>query len=588
MVLPTAQSPLIEPPGVSGGTAPVGGGDMFGPADHPNVYLNQRELDSLLLAALAGEEPIRSQLSRVIAQAHRASPPDPNVPSMVYQGTNSTAYRAAFEPDAYQALFSAIAAQFPSLLPSNDRDLLLANARDFLVSWARHSLPQNSVRQFCTNNECPVFGVGLSLSVGMVEFVGAYDLIHDSGVLSPTDHAEIRAWLNRAYDLVREATFIWGGGPAEGGPASCHRFSNHATTHIAAMAAIGYVLGDEAKVTEVLEGPSLRYNWSTLLRDTIYIQGDPVLGCDAGRGIPTFTGESYDRYRHFDVPGIVNDPNGDPSTWNDSNRGYGYSLGAFSSLGAVAEMALRHGRDLYRASASSGESLELPGEYYAYYKAVGGTGDYIITPSGYQGESTYTGEVMRDGSAGTFEWLSKRYHQNANITRALDPYDMLSVRRRFFDTRFFGRYYDPLRLSWDFHFDGVSEGWELVDPGQVSDSGVSDGRVWLENVGSDPAIRIRDLFLAASKYSTLFVRMRISGPGGARGMGEFSWQTSTGETGSVQFAHFVDGAFHDYRVSLSGQPTWNAPGARVVLVRFDPVSSPGLDVEIESIQLEVR
>jgi len=586
----TPQSALSEPESFA--MDPIAGPSSSGlsSSPHPNLILNQNEIDGMLGAILLGEQPITSQFNTARQAATLQSPPNPDVPSTVYQGTNHKAFRSNFDPDTRAALFSAITTRFPALITTAERELLLENVRDYLVAWARHSLQVSSINEICASNECLRFETPLSISVGLVYYIAAYDLIFDEAVLSETDHAEIRTWLERLYSLLREGTFIWGGGPAAGGPALCHRYSNHASHHIAAMAAIGYILEDAAKIEESLEGSQLEYNWSTLLRDQIYIEGQPVIGCDAGNGLPVFTGQIYDRYRHFDVPGIVNDPNGDPNLWNDSNRSYGYSQISLLNLSFVAEMALHRGRDLYRAKAQTGESLDLAGQYLAYFKSVFGHGRLVLTPTGYPGEASYTGEILNDGHNGTFELLASRYHQDADITRALEPYDLLGINRSFFDVRFFGRYYDALRLAWNFHIDDISEGWEMIDAAQFDASGVAGGKLFFSSVGKDPAIHISDLFLAAERYRTLVLRMRVSNPSlhVVDLTSEFHWQTEAGQSGGVAFAYVADGNVREYRIALAGFPTWNSPGNRVVELRLDPVSDSGLDVEIESIVLDVN
>jgi len=587
---PTPASSLVEPTTLASLNSSTSESDGVSGGSHPNLFLNQREIEGILMSVLANEQPISAHLDAVIRSAHLASAPDPDVPSMVYQGTNHNAFRAAFDPDMFRALTSAIAAQFPSLLPPGDREVIVANVRDYLVAWARHSITVTSLNEICASGECALLEAPLSFSVGMFSYIAAYDLVFDDPLLSETDHLEIRAWLERLYSLIRDGTDIWGGGPAFGGPSLCHRYSNHASRHIGAMAGIGYVLNDASKIQEALSNTNLNYSWSSLLRDSLYIEGDPVLGCDASLGLPTFTGEVIDRYRHRDVPGIQNDPDGDPSDWSDANRGLGYSLITMENLGYVAEMALHRGRDLFRASAVSGESLDLPGRYFSYFKQTFGTGRVIIEPTGYMGEISYTGEILSNSHSWLFEWLSDRYHQDADITRGLEPYEMLGVPRNAFNVLFFGRYYDSLRLAWNYHFDDVSEGWEFSDTSQVAQGAVENGMLSFESSGPDPALRIGDLFIDSERFASLVIRMRVTDLEGSSvdRVSEFAWQTSTGVGGSVGFMHQSDGVLREYRISLAGFPTWSQPGTRIVELRFDPVREPGLRVEIDAIILEVE
>jgi hypothetical protein len=427
--------------------------------------------------------------------------------------------------------------------------------------------------------------------------VGALDMLAGSPVLGAEDRAQIRAWLERVHGLIREATFLWVSGPRNGGPQTCHRFSNHATFHVAALASIGYALGDEGRVEEAIDRGRLPYTWSTLLRDAIYMDGDDVLGCDAAQRLPTYRGEVYDRYRSFDTPPARNDPAGDPRSWNDRNRGYGYSTLSALNLALVAELALHHGRDLYRARARSGESVDLPARYLSHYKELAGAKRALIVRTGYPGEETYLGQIVKDGDNPFYELLSVRYHQPVSIIRALRPYDTTGVPRLWFEPLFFGRVYTRDQLDFAFDLDDMSEGWQPADPADFAEAAVRDGSLRFLAASERPTLVLPDLELDPAAYDTLVVRMRVQAqsllapsaervecalawshtdPRGAADLQRVSWQT------------VADGMLREQRIPLDGGSGWGERAGPVRQLRLEPTSRPGLRVEIEDMRLERR
>jgi hypothetical protein len=462
------------------------------------------------------------------------------------------------------------------------------------VSWARHSLVEvRSLEQLCAAGECQRLNAGLALSVGIPHYLAALDALAGTPALDARDRAEIRVWLERVDALIREATFLWTSGPRAGGPPTCHRFSNHATFHIAALAAIGYALGDERRVTEAIDRGPLPYTWSTLLRDAIYMDGDDVLGCDAARRIPTYRGEVYDRYRSFDGPRVANDPNGDPRAWKDSNRGYGYSTLSALNLALVAELALHHGRDLYRARSRSGESVDLPARYLSHYKQLVGPRRGLIVPSGYPGEQTYLGQIVKDTDNWLYELLAERYHQPISITRALVPYDAAGIPRTWFEPLFFGRMYTPGDLEFDFALDGIAEGWQPEDPGAFASARVSGGALHFRSAAKHPALLLRDLELDPSAYDTLVVRMRVQPESGTaqRTEATLAWSRDPRDRSDEQriaWQVIADGEAREYRMPLDSVGDGSERRDPVRQLRLEPVDRPGLRVEIEYVRLERR
>lgn len=574
---------------------------------YPNLFHNQRELQDLKEKINAGREPYLIQYAVVATRAEQAVVPDPGDPSTVYGGRNVNDLRMVMQPQAKGAIYNALVYAL-GVDSEPERMEAAQKVHDFLLAWALNSLVGvSSISDLCTAGGCERYSTGLQLAVGVLPYVAAYDLVIGSGLLSTSDHAAIEAWLRKVHRLVRETTFLWVAGPSGGGPVLCHRRSNHTSKHISTMAAIGLVLRDAGIAKEALTGTPyepgedpIPYYWTALLADQIYMQGQPSIGCDPSN--PTHTGEVVDRYRHFDDPGVYNDPSAPPASWNDANRGYGYSLLTTGALAHVAEMVLHFGgaelpgfppsgigRDLYRVSGPSGERIARAGKYLAYYKQVSGPGWRTLIPStGYPGESSYVNEISKDAHSAVFEVLSERYHHRWGITRALRPYDRNGVARRFFDPVQFGKVYDPEELAWEFHLDGIRDGWGWRDAAQVTSQFIRGGRFRFDVVQGDPALEQKWLWFSANEYDTLVVRMRVTPLPGSLALPEplvtqAFWQNWQGAQGKLSLNYVDDGQVHEYSFPLDSHSAWSGT---IKSLRFDPVNRPGARVDLYAIRLQ--
>ena len=574
------------------------------PPPHPNLFYNQRELLDIRNKVVGSRAPYAIQYKQLRARAQSASVPNPDIPDSVYRGRNIKAFRNQMEPQAQGAIANALVYALAVDGPQ-DRDDAADKVRRFLLAWARHSLSDvTTINDLCTAGDCNRFDTGLMLAVGGLPYVGAYDLVLASGVLSDADRQAIGGWLRKVYGLTRAGTFLWNGGPPDG-PKLCHRRSNHTAHHIALMAGIGFVLGDSGYALEAITGKPFRqgeqsipYHFDSLLADQIYIQGQPSIGCDGNQ--PTFTGEIVDRYRHLDKAGVDNKPDQDPSSWDDSNRGFGYSLITAGYLGYIAEMARHFGgsdfanfapsrnRDLFRQAASNGERLDLPARYLARYKELTGPGHKLIPPSSEPGASSYVNEVMKDGYNGLFEWMSARYHHDALITRALKTYDRAGIARAFFDPLVFGRVYDPQELAFEFHLDGIGDGWTpRGGAAQLSAYQITGGQVSLRTTGADPGLELRGLNLPASDYSAIAVRMRVTAdastpPNVGLKVTQVFWNSKPAGPGEFGTLYNDDGQMREIVFQVATRAQWTGT---ITSLRFDPVNQVGLGVEIESIRL---
>ncbi len=398
---------------------------------HPNLYFNTAELNEYRARVQAKEEPIRTHFAQLIASARSLNTTN------VYEGTNTDEFRRVITAQPERAL---AAAMMPYLVPNvaeAEAASLQKRARDFLVLWASRSLPSPNIGDYCRAGECLQEESGLSIGIQIPAYVAAYDLLYDSGALSASDHRVIQDWLSKTYRILRDNTYLWSQRQV------VQVFSNHSTAHIAAMASIAYILEQPGQLAESIDGTKLGccsplpYSWKSLVRDAIYLAGQPRLGADLKTPSPTATGEVFDGNRHFD-PGALNACNANPATANNSRRGYGYSLLTLGNLAMVAEMSLHRGEDLYAYTAPSGESLLLPARFQGKVKLDNGPGDKIICAND-PGSQRYRGELLRDVYNPILELVNVRYPGQAEIEPALGAYDAQQTLRRWFWPIFFGK-----------------------------------------------------------------------------------------------------------------------------------------------------
>jgi hypothetical protein len=105
--------------------------------------------------------------------------------------------------------------------------------------------------------------------------------------------------------------------------------------------------------------------------------------------------------------------------------------------------------------------------------------------------------------------------------------------------------------------------------------------------GSDPAFFSPPLQAAAGNFSALELRMRIGTEAGRafEDRAQLFWRTRQlpeSEATSVRIPVRADGAWHDYRVALAGNPRWRGVVTRL---RLDPCSRPGVEVALDSVRL---
>ncbi|MBI2055893.1 MAG: alginate lyase family protein [Candidatus Sungbacteria bacterium] len=529
---------------------------------HPNLFFNQREIDDIKTKINQKREPWMGSFSRMKAgEDNYTAAPD------VYDGTDVNQYLAKFEQkDAPHAARNA-------LLYVLTNDKKYANrAKEFLVAWASGSLHQiNSHDDFADVPPQKRYNAGLRLSNGFINFSNVYDLIYNADILSPEDHIVIQSWLRKGHQLIKESVSYWIQN------VSCHTYSNHQTAHIAGLAVIGFVLNDPQLFNEAIEGTTIPINWKTLMSKAIYMRGEPSAGCDKN---PTFEGEVFDRYRHYDAPG--SDP------WANLNRGYGYSLFSTSRLTAVAEAALHNGIDLYQYRAPQGEQLLLPGVYYSYYLNKFSPTPQLIKTTGYEGENGYIDEVTGIGHYSAFEILAYRYHNHSLVTRAFD--NALPTERTYQrDTpEFFGKIFDKKETGWYFHLNNIMEEWSANNADRVKNLDVKDGLLSFVTTHDDAWIETLKISVQTKEFSTLVVRMKLSNGVNAGNTlpAQLFWAEGNNAFSSENKATFlalVDNTYRTYTLNLKTNTAWKGV---VNKLRFDPVNTSGITVHIDSIVLQ--
>lgn len=515
--------------------------------EHPHVLYNQREIDDLRTRIENREEPLLSHYNSLKSHAGSAIST-----SNLYTGNDPKFFREGLDLDG-PLMFSN------AMLYALDRNQSNATrTRDLLISWT-NSLTQVEDYDDFSNSSNNKEAAAMFLGRAMFQIVPAYDLIYESSALSENDKEVINTWLSKVASLIEEGMDHWFN---SGSPMPCHQYSNHVSAHLTGLMLIGYILEDTTLTQDVISGSTLPTNWKEFLKNAIYMQGDPVLGCDSGQNPPTYTGEVVDRYRHLDHPG--SDPN------LKLNRGLGYSLLSTYNLALGAEAAYHHGVDLFHYAAPSGESLKLPGIYYMHYLKTFGPNDTLITTTGYNGENMYVNEILQKDFIKPYELLALRYENNISIANAFSKY-YLPSRTNYNHDYIFGKLYRYDRLHWDFLIDNVDEGW--TTPTNIT----KDGALQITTRDESTTLTSPPLNIRASDYPYFSIKFKATG--GGNHQSTLSW----GNNSSTDFTIVADGQYHEYVVDLSNHPRWSGSITELKLL---PISVNNSTVVIDWIRLQ--
>ena len=105
--------------------------------------------------------------------------------------------------------------------------------------------------------------------------------------------------------------------------------------------------------------------------------------------------------------------------------------------------------------------------------------------------------------------------------------------------------------------------------------------------GTDPAFFSTAIHARASDFKAIVVRMRLSGTNSApqTESAQVFWRTTRlaeSESTSARFDVRIDGQWHDYRIPVAQNARWRGT---ITALRLDPVSRPGIQVELDRVEL---
>ncbi len=140
---------------------------------------------------------------------------------------------------------------------------------------------------------------------------------------------------------------------------------------------------------------------------------------------------------------------------------------------------------------------------------------------------------------------------------------------------------DPAIPTVDWPFDDCPFGWT---PSKGFSASQLDGSAWGLNPGVDPFLLSPVLSLPADAYDVLEVRM-FSHAADITGTVTFATASSPAfdEAKSVRFSVINDGAWHDIRVNMSGNPNWQGTITRL---RLDPTGNGNADGSDDGIGID--
>ncbi|MDR2117212.1 MAG: glycoside hydrolase family 99-like domain-containing protein [Planctomycetaceae bacterium] len=146
------------------------------------------------------------------------------------------------------------------------------------------------------------------------------------------------------------------------------------------------------------------------------------------------------------------------------------------------------------------------------------------------------------------------------------------------------------RTSWNFIDDNPAsriensyQGWSPMM--NIKDFRIENNRLRFETTTNDPAIRVLQKRTPALNFRNVIIRMKTNSSQNERL--QFFWKTETAqdfsEDAKVEATVHPSENFADYSLDLFRNANWNG---RITELRFDPVMSSGITVELESIRLE--
>ncbi|MDR2755114.1 MAG: glycoside hydrolase family 99-like domain-containing protein [Planctomycetaceae bacterium] len=146
------------------------------------------------------------------------------------------------------------------------------------------------------------------------------------------------------------------------------------------------------------------------------------------------------------------------------------------------------------------------------------------------------------------------------------------------------------RTSWNFIDDNpasrIENSYQHWKPMMnLKDFRIENNRLRFETTTNDPAISVLQKRTSAMNFRNVVIRMKTTSTKNERL--QFFWKTETtqdfNENTKVETTVYPSENFADYSLDLSQNANWSG---RITELRFDPVMSSGVTVELESIRLE--
>lgn len=237
-------------------------------------------------------------------------------------------------------------------------------------------------------------GTGMLIARSMYPMLCAYDLLKNSTFIDNNAQEQVNLWLSGFVPQIKMSIDNW----EQNDYYNRQDYQNHLVAHSMGLLALGYVLEDGDLVKYALESPENPRNIYDLITGCIFMEGDEVHHREPANAPPPESGEIYDRYRHHTA----------------TNRGLQYAHLTTTLLTISAKICANNGLNLFEYTATTGENLRLPHEYYADFYRL----DACIKSGFYCGESHRIGKVGDDH--GMFELGYRYYHDSEPLKNLLN------------------------------------------------------------------------------------------------------------------------------------------------------------------------
>jgi hypothetical protein len=333
------------------------------PPEHPRLVLSRPELQQIRSDVQSGEKAELWQNLKKKADALCAG----KWQSAVYAGGNARKFYDFTMRDGTAARDLALAYHI-------SRDKKYANqAVAVLSAWLKtEPLPGATF-----DPEILYPNMGMMVARGSFPMLYAYDLLAADNLIAEDVKARFEKWLRILEAQIKEGAHRWEANDYF----DKQYYQNHLAADAVGLMAIGILLQDTNLVQYAVDSPDNPRDFKELVTGLILMKGDAPYYREPEAPAPQ-TGEIMDRYRHFEIGG----------QWQDyvtkPNRGLQYCGLSTTLLTVAAEMGRHNGLDLYHWTASSGEALHLPYDFYADFYI---TGDASIKGGFYTGEDSWIG-----------------------------------------------------------------------------------------------------------------------------------------------------------------------------------------------------